>query len=321
MIEEHETHKVQDATKIQTYMACPRLYFYEYVLGWRNELPSLHLEFGTAWHLAMEQMLTHGLNAEACLAAYEAFANHYRQHFDMTWDEGNAPKIPANVLRALPQYCVHYKEEDKDLEVLHIEVAGSVPIDADKHIYFKTDTICRGPEGIFSLEHKTGSRFSTTWANQWRQKMQVGVYTHVLYSMYDESDVFGVKINGAFFSNPPKIKKDGNPYAGARDNEFMRLPLRRSLESMDSWLVEVNHWYDSIQDDFSKLASVKESDDVMKAFPRNTESCTRYGQCPFLDYCSGWHNPLQHVNEPPLGYHVQMWDPRGLEHVRKIMEL
>ena len=322
MLKEVETWNVQDATKLQEYMSCPRKYFYTYVAGWKSEIPNLHFVFGTAWHMAQEVLLTEGYDSASCAKAYAVFEEYYRRYFDASWDDSNKPKNPLNVMRAIPQYTQRWKQDHLDFKVLHVEVAGSVAISADKALHFKTDTICQDSNGkYFSLEHKTGQNFSSSWSSQWRQKMQVGVYSHVLYCMYPEDDVYGVKINGAFFRQPPKLKANGEPYANARDNEFQRIPVRRNLASMNAWLEEVTMWYDRIIDDFQRLSEVSEDDAIMKAFPRNTESCSSYGSCPFLEHCSVWHNPMQHVSEPPIGWKVDHWDPRKIEGVKEVVNL
>jgi len=319
-IADQETWEVQDATKIQAYMVCPRKYFYEYVLGWRHKIPNKHLAFGTAWHLAMEVVLQDGTSAEALAKAYQSFESSYRETFDPTWDEGNSPKTPATVLRALPMYAEKYANDD--FKVLRIEVAGSIPVNDKRVIHFKEDTICEGNEGIFSLEHKTGSSYTNSWIAQWPQKMQVGVYTHTLYSMYPENRVWGVKINGFFPREPPKMKLNGEPYKGARDIEFHRVPIRRDVQSLNSWLWEVNRWLDNIEDDFQRLSESTEDDPILEAFPRNTESCTKYGKpCDFIDYCTLWHNPLREAENPPLEFKVEHWDPRNRDNVKEVIEL
>ena len=318
-LKEHETWGIRDASKLQTYMTCPRKYFFEYILGWRSAYPNVHLEFGTAWHLAMEVLLEKGHGLEAQKEAAKAFESHYRQHFDYTWDESNAPKNLFNAVRAIPLYCRKWSEDN--YEVLHIEVAGSVAVSEDRVVHFKTDTICRGEEGVFSLEHKTGSSFSDSWQAGWKQKMQVGVYSHVLYSLFEPNEVWGVKINGFFPRNAPRTKKDGTPYAGARDIEFHRVPVRRNLDHMNGWLWEVNHWCDLIDKDEEALAEASADDPVMEAFPKNTENCTKYGLCPFHNVCTSWNNPLQHSEEVPEGFKTEYWDPRGLDYVREVMEI
>ena len=65
-----------------------------------------------------------------------------------------------------------------------------------------------------------------------------------------------------------------------------------------------------------------EDDPIMEAFPKNTESCTKYGKkCDFFDYCTSWHNPLREAHEPPVDLHVQHWDPRNMDHVRETIKL
>ena len=90
---------------------------------------------------------------------------------------------------------------------------------------------------------------------------------------------------------------------------------------MEAWLVETEEIYDRVQHDYDRLATATADDSVLKAFPRNTESCSDYGQCPFLDYCASWNNPLQHADEPPTGMITEFWDPRKAETIRELVAL
>jgi len=318
-LETQETWQVQDSTKLQKYLECPRRYFYEYVVGWQPEQPSIHLEFGSAWHLAMEILYTKGFSAGSIVDAYEAFETYYRGVFPPEMDTVNNPKIPDNVFRGLPQYCALYARDD--FTVHHVEVAGSVMVGDTRKLYFLMDVICEGEQGVFSLEHKTSGRFSTSWVAQWRQKTQIGTYSHALYCMFPQPSVFGVVING-FFPATPRYKQDGELYANSRDNDFQRLPVRRSLDSMEGWLDTVNHWLDLLETDFDQLDYAREDDHVLRCFHKNTEMCSNYGQCPYLDYCASWHNPLQHAGAPPVGFVERHWDPRrSLERAGKVVEL
>ena len=318
LIPEQELFSVQDSSKIQDYMRCPRRYFFNHVLGWRSDEPNIHLEFGTAVHIAMEILHTDGYTAEACAKAFQVFLKHYRRYFGPELDEANAPKNPANFLRALPAYVKKYNSIDEDDQVLHVEVTGSVAIAESRLLYFKSDTIIRTSRGVIAREHKTGTRFQPTWAAQWRKKMQAAAYTHVLYCLFPEEEVAGIEINGMFFKNEPKRRRDGELYAGAVDTEFHRVPVRRNLQQMEAWISEVNSWFTKIEDDFSRLSETNESDPVMAAFPENGEACTDYGQiCPFIDQCCSWPNPLQRMDEIPTGFHVELWDPRDHEYAKE----
>ena len=307
-MDEHETWKVQDSSKLQDYLHCPRFYLFKHGFGWSESRSTIHREFGSAWHLAQEDLLLKGYTPEGIAAAFSSFYKHYRSFFTPEDDVINEPKTPANVLRALSQYCNKYK--DDDFTVSHIEAAGTLAVSSSRVIYFKTDAICHNNNGYFCLEHKTTSRFSGAWVAQWRQKVQIGTYIHVLFCLYPEDAVYGVLINGFCPSSPPKLKLNGEPYAGSKDNTFQRVPIRRNLASMESWLVEVNNLLATIDENFNKLLDSSEDATVLEAFPRNTESCTVYGVCPFLDHCAIWHNPIRHASNPPIGFDIQYWDPR-----------
>ena len=303
-------------------MDCPRQYFFRHILGWESDEPNIHLEFGSAVHKAMEHLLINGYGADSILDAFELFVKHYRSIFPPELDEINAPKIPSNVLRALPLYCKFYNEDMKKFKVLHTEVAGVVLIGDNRKIYFKTDSIIdEKDEGIMSLEHKTTGRMTSSWAKQWPQKIQVGTYTHVLNCMYKEA--YCVKINAIVITNPPKMKKDGvTPYANARDCEFRRIPLRKSMSMMDDWLYTINFWYDWIEAETDKILTQKEDDNIMTVFPKRTENCSNYFGCPYADYCQAWPNPLRKCKEPPVGFKVAHWDPSELEkEAREVVEL
>jgi hypothetical protein len=321
MLESKETWKVQDATKIQTFMRCPRKYFFEYVLGWKSTNPSVHLVFGEAWHLAMEKLLIDGYSMENTVEAYKLFEECYREQFPPIMDPSNGVKIPSNALRALFLYIDHFEHDN--FEVLWTEIAGSVLVGENRVVHFKMDTIAKDKDGkIFSLEHKTSTRFSVQWADQWRQKMQVGVYSHVLHCLYSKGDILGIKINGAFITNPPRMKKDGTPYANDNDCTFVRVPIQKSMLAMEDWLVQVNSWLDRIDGEFRQLEKSSPSNSVLKAFPKQTEACTDYGGCPFRDYCSAWPNPLRHLDNPPAGFKEEHWDPRkNVEKAKKVINL
>lgn len=324
IISENEVWSVLDPSKIQAYLDCPRKYFYEYILGWRRaEGSDLHAEFGTAAHFAMEVLMQDGYTPAACNKAFDAFLHHYRQHFTPDQDELNKPKTPENMLRALWQYCLRYIEVDSKDETLHVEVSGTVPLAPDKVIHFKMDTIRRGPQqGYYSLEHKTSSKWSLLWEADWRQKVQTGAYNHVLYCLFPQAEVYGVIINGIFLHEPPRIKKNGEPYAGEKDNDFKRVPVRMSPEQMEGWRLDVLSYIWDIERDMARLQMTDEGDMQMPAFRRNRQSCTRYGVCPYLDICSTTQNPVQLVSRPvPAAFEVRHWDPRSIPTVKERITL
>ena len=302
----HETHNVQDATKIQTYLTCPRLYFYEYVLGFRPEEPNHNLVFGSAWHMGKEVLFNEGYSLPSIKKAYDAFLLEYRETFGEERDMDFHPKSPANAELALLEYVKEYK--DDEFKVLNTEVGIVVPIGEGRDLYGKMDSIVQCPiRGIISYEHKTAGALWKWWSDSWLMKFQISTYTHFLYSYYDPKEVYGIVVDGTVF------RKKGN--------EHLRVPCQLSLPFLDNWLYDTNQTFAKLEHDFNLLSSSTRDDNFMKAFPRCTESCVKYNRmCPMFDFCHSWHNPLQRLDVMPQGYKTEFWDPRK-EHINITMEL
>jgi len=304
-IEHHPTWDILDSSKLTAYMDCPRRYFFEYVLSWRSDAPNNHLVFGTAFHDAMEHLLLNGYDDDSVMGAFDKFLLSYRQFFPATSDELYSPKDPDRCLAALGLYAENYQRDLTDFETLYTEIAGTVPINDDQVLYFRLDSICKDSQGrIFSLEHKTGSRISRFWTDQWPLAVAVGTYTHVMNCLYDPATVWGVKINGTFFQK-------GNI-------KFLRVPVRKTLSHMKQWLWNVAWWADQIRWQFDLLDKCSADDQVMMAFPQQPGSCTKYFGCPYHDFCLAWPNPLQHADDIPVGYCVERWDPSAREATHKM---
>lgn len=285
-----ETVMILDSTKIQSFMDCPRAFFYREVLGWNSEQANVHLEFGKAWHLAMEHIIWHPGDIQG---AFDAFLPHYRLYFPEVMDLSNHPKNPAMALLALVEYVKRY--ENDVYTPLYTEIAGSVPLDDIRRLYFRMDTIMLTEDGYKSREHKTGSQLSRQWRDQWSLKFQTGTYNHVLYCQFPAEEVWGVEINGAIFYQ--------------KKVEFERVPSRRSLQMMNVWYWNALHWYSMVEWEVERLKCCKENAQVMEAFPMNTENCTKYWGCQYFDFCMAWANPLQRLDEIPAGFCIRYWNP------------
>jgi len=298
MIQPHDSWKIIDSTKLNSFIKCPRSYFYEYILGWRSEAPNIHLEFGKAWHLAMEHLINNDYENDSISAAYKKFFEHYRKFFPELMDEANAPKNPANALKALVQYCEEYKEDR--FTPIYTEIAGTVPVDDGKVLHFRMDSVLESQDKmIFSREHKTGSQLSRQWTDQWALAIQTGTYNHVLNCLYPPEKVWGVEINGVFFQK--------------KENKFQRVPARRNLHMMNSWQWTVCHFMNMIDFETKRMFDVKESDEVMEAFPCHPTNCTKYFGCKYHDFCMAWANPISRCDEIPLGFKTEWWNPADEE--------
>lgn len=297
-IPSHETWHIQDSSKIMDYMACPRKYFYRYVLGFDKEEPNIHLVFGSSWHEAKECLLQMGYCSEAEEEAYRRFESYYRSYYPEYMDLDNAPKNPQNAKKAITQYIAQFAGQDT-FRNLYTEIGVAVPInESGREIYAKLDSININQQGkYFSLEHKTSSQLTSWWHDQWTQRFQIGTYYHVLSAQFGYENILGIVIDGTI------LRKS--------NNEHIRHTVTKGLEEMEDWLVQANFWVDRIESDFNHLQHSTEKETVMLCFTKNTSSCISYNRlCPFSHICSAWTNPLKHTEEIPIGYTTRFWDPR-----------
>ncbi len=296
-----DTWKVQDSTKIDCYQLCPRKYFYTYILGWRPDELSIHLLYGSAFHLAMESLLKHkaeGYQDKHIVEAFDIFLEDYRKNFEPEQDDANHPKNPERTLDALLKFVA--KDKDKDYKVLYTEVCGAVPLSEEFALYFKIDSICLGPEGYFTFDHKTTTRNSLANRSQFDLSVQSGTYTHALYCLYPEDEVYGHKIN--FIALKRKTAKG--------DTEVLTIPVKKTPELMAAWQWNTLYYLNMLQWDLDNLSKCSRDDLIMRAFPLNPSSCTKYGLCPYHGFCSSRPNPLLVCDLPPPGFKVSHWDPR-----------
>lgn len=319
MINSHPSWDIKDSSKLDSFQRCNRYYFYRYILGWSLDVPSHDLYFGEAWHRAREVQLLKGYDAVS--DAYTAFISYFRQFVASEDDAIYRPKEPAAVLNALIRLQSDHQMDLVENEVVELdgqkmtEIAGTVPIDEDRVLYYRMDSVMRRKDDgkIFSWDHKTTSeRYinGRQWADQFSLSLQNGTYTHCLYCMFPIEDVLGMEFYGVGFTYLSRGSANRGPGHHAT---FRKVPAFKTPDQMNSWLWTVNSLYSAVEREMERLAHCKEDDSVLMAFPMNGTSCTDYRGCEFHDYCLAWQNPLQQCAEPPLGFRVEYWDPSKRE--------
>jgi hypothetical protein len=300
---------IHDASKIQSFMNSPRAYFFNHLVGWKREEPSIHLVFGSGWHEAMEHMLLSlntdmGYSDRTVLTAFELFEKIYNKSFQNTFaDEQHPAKNPANALQALVQYAAQWRSDTRKYKTLYTEIAGSVPVEEDRVLHFKLDSIMYDETKgtIFSMEHKTTGRKTQAWLDSWGLITQPWLYTHALRVLYEDEPsiaVKGVVINGA-------VLRKGS-------NEFTRIPVAKTNDMMAAGLWAANHQLDLIKWNMENLLESSPDNDVLAAFPCNGTSCSKFG-CDYAQFCTSWANPLRRIQQVSPGFEQDYWDPRRQE--------
>ena len=317
------TWLIKDSSKLDDYLACPRMYFYRHVLGWQLDVPAHDLHFGTCWHIAREHQLLHGYDQVA--EAWDKFMLEYRKEFPPETDEIYKPKTPVAVLDALLKFSEERSRDLVDNEVVTIdgikmtEISGTVPISHDRVLYYRMDSVMRRKEDdmIFSWDHKTtnGKYINhRMWAEAFHLGIQNGTYTHCLYCLFPIDQVLGIEFCGTGFEY---LQRGSKARPAGYHATLRRVPAFKTPDQMNVWLWNVNDICDNIDRDMNRLFHCSENDQVLMAFNQNPKSCTSYRGCPYHDYCLSWQNPLQQCYEPPLGFVESFWDPSKMNTTNK----
>jgi hypothetical protein len=301
IIEHKPTWDIIDSSKMNTYLDCPRQFFYRYILGWSEDNAKHDLIFGEAWHRAMETLLLYGHSKEAIDLAFIKFLEYYREHFDEMSDDLYTPKAPYNAYEALKVYSKHWERADKEFTVLHTEISGQVAVTKNRTITFRMDALCQHNDSkkYFFLEHKTTKRMGRQWTDQWALAIQVGTYNYALSTMFGPDFTNGGFINGMGFT---KAKL-----------EPIRLHVKRSYAALNAWHYTMFAWMERLEDDMRQFDIASDGDQILECFPMNPGACTKYYGCPYHDFCTSWANPLQKCEAPPYGFKEEHWNPMDRE--------
>lgn len=305
------TTNIIDSSKINDFIKCPRYYFYSHILGWKPEGVNNHLLFGSAFHLALEHLMTNGY--DDVVGAYNKMLGRFRTKISPEEDELFEPKTMNNALIVLAKYAKKYYDDLQTFNVLHTEIAGSVSIGLNRQVYFRLDSLIKDLKSgrISSIEHKTGSS-TYLWLDQWMLSIQIGTYTHVLNCLYPGEELDSVIINGVFFFKAKGAWKDLNTTGETKlklPYDFIREKIRKTKDQMEVWLWTVNYFYGEILRHMEKLEK-DENLGVMECFPMRHVSCRDYNRlCEYHNFCTAWPNPLHRCDQVPLGFHQEFWNP------------
>lgn len=317
------TWTVTDSSKLSTYMACPRKYFYQYILGWRSNRPNNHLVFGSAWHLALEHLMLTDYSTQSVLDAYAKMVSYYREVFPPETDELFTPKDMATALLALSAYAFHHRHDLDTHNVLHTEIAGTVMLSRDHTMTFRMDAILeeKSTGTIIALDHKTSGYYSPDWGDHWALSTQMLTYLHSLYCLYPNNDKY-IKVRTSFFFDQSGKTKTGRN----RDPKpfvFEEHKVEKSYDMMEAWLHRTLHWLKALDTDKWKLFHVLTTDDItLDAFAQNDNACFNYGRrCAYFDLCNAWANPIRHCEHSPIGMQVEYWDPLSEPIIKEIVHL
>lgn len=252
------------ATTLEWFKACPRLYFYNMIMGVRPRGVSVHLTFGLVYHGALEQYdreRSSGRNHED--AIIHAVHKALKESWD--WHSDNPAKNRETVIRSIIWYLDEFA--DDPLETIQLET-GAPAVELSFRLELSDRLILSGhldrvasyQGDVYVADRKTtSSALSAYYFSRYEPDTQMSLYTAASRIIY-KAPVKGVIIDAA--------------QVGVTYTRFARSFTFRGDEQLDEFLASAKWW-------ISQVPAAKAA-----GWPMNEASCSRYGGCSFRSICS-----------------------------------
>jgi len=260
------------SSAIKTYMDCPRKYEWAYVYNIRPIRQSDALRFGSLFHDVFE-LLDNGI----------AWKDICKRTLNRA-----ATKVEAQqVLRLTAEHHWHHGDDGYTVEetegVFRTTIGGY-------ECGGKRDRIVRLPDGRRALqEYKTSSEDISPGSLYWRRlRMDIQVSIYFLSSGV-ETIIYDV-------TRKPTIRqwrKETVQEYGQRLTDDIRIRPEYYFRRQEVARSQAD--IDAAVEDVACVGRLIE----LEQFPRNTASCTRYGECPYFTACSVNARPADGV---PVGF-------------------
>lgn len=231
------------ASQVASYRTCPRMYYYQYVLGLVPKAESPKLFIGRGVHEGLAAYYACGFDRGKALAAYDAWANEALKELENAAELAEEVKFGFSLVEA---YCDFAAANDDFVPVTFdgvpaIEQPFSVPVwDPDMNPVpdltheGRFDGVVRDRHGrLWLLEHKTASSFPREVVL--RLDEQAGLYLLAATQLFREPPV-GVIYNVIRKTNPKRARADVvrryHVLRSPKELEFLRLRFYHTCRIM-----------------------------------------------------------------------------------------
>lgn len=264
---------ILDASQIEAFERCPKLWYYNYVLNLEMAHPNPALSTGTYYHEILKYYYSNKLDLRGALLMAQDLANGVQ---NAKWP--TVGKEPQFHYERIKNYLIKYRDDDELDEVIAVEQGFSTLLyeDSDRRYILEGQIDWIGTRkhmGLTIRDHKTQSRAY----EKYEINHQVFNYMSFTGANYFEYNYIGLQ---------DKIS----------DATFRRLIYRPHPGMLDQWKRDVKKTFDQMYEYKAEIAD-KQQDaylseenpdevDVGEAFPRRRAACDgKFGICQFKHIC------------------------------------
>ena len=274
------SERVFDYSTISSFQTCRKKYYFEHVRNLKPKIKGAALTFGQAVHEGLEQWY----KMKALNPALDAFKACYEDR------EGEEVRTVENGCKLLTEYTKKY------------EVEPFTPIDKSEEGFIfplsnglyggRLDLPVLWDGQMWIMEHKTTTRLSGSYFDQFSLDKQVTGYIIGLEELYGER-CMGCIINAM---EPWKEVKRVTEKTKKAEDHFLRKPVTRSQMLKDRFKLNVER---IIRD----IKWCEENNEYQEA--EKKEVCLYYNRkCPYHDLCCYGEDPRL-LSE----YVIEEWKP------------
>lgn len=266
-----------DSTSLGAYKTCPRLYYYQIVLGWQPARESVHLTFGILYHSALERYD----HAKAQGKSHqEAEIETVRWALQATWnsklkrpwlsDDPNKNRV--TLIRTIVWYLDQFADDSIETVIL---ASGKPAVELSFRFELPLRT-ANGEQYLYCGHIDRIGKFSNqTWiVDRKTTKNTIGLDYFEKYS--PDNQFSGYMVGGRVTWGQPLagLIVDAAQVA-VTFSRFQRGVITRTEAQLDEWLQDTMLW---IQD--------AERSAIQGYWRQNDKSCDMYGGCKFRGICS-----------------------------------
>lgn len=299
-----------DNTKIDSFLVCEMKFFWEHLQGVKLKTPSIHLQFGQAFHAAVEQWHITG-DVTKAKEIFTAVMEGAVFHTNKNLDHG---------LAIIEEYAKHHSSstwtpliQDENHKT---ELSFALPL-MDELLYVgKIDMVIKLNDHTMFVDHKTTSQLGASYFNGIKPNRQFAGYHWALDHYYP---TYGGLINAIFIGKPKALTVKQQ-----KDIEVTRIALGDEAANEEYRFASVNtkfaneivtfskHDIQEWETNTKKIVGCMRDTHRDNSWIKNSHSCNYYGLCPYHSLCI---EPRSFMDIQPNDamYERRFWNPLAEE--------
>ena len=285
-----------DNSTLSVYKECPKKYEYSVIRGLRSKKPQPPLLFGNAFHKCLEHLdFLKSLGLTSHEDIVRAVVRKAFIHSDSSFGDDDK-RTRLSLVRAVVHYADHYKKDEFQTHTFSNGKVGvelsfrfelpykpAIGYHSDNYIYCgHIDKLASHNGNLYVVEHKHTTSYISN--NYWKRYIFSGQVNGYKYA---GKVVFSENVVGALIDTTQ---------VGMNFVNFGRRIAPANEAHLDEWLEDTMYYIKQT-----------ESNVAEGYFPRNTESCTKYSGCPFINVC--FRSPYLREKILEEDFHVDRWNP------------